>query len=113
MTEKLLEALLVLVVGLVVVFISLGLLAGMIWLIKAVDEKINALRIRLYSKKVETEPEEIHDELAAVISAAVFSIMKKPVIIRKIHFLDNRSGDAWAVTGRLNIMASRPIRKRK
>lgn len=113
MTEKLLEASLVLVAGMTGVFASLSLLAGMIWLIKAVDEKINTLRIRLYSKKVEVQPEEIHDELAAVISAAVFSTLKKPVIIRKIRFLDNRFEDAWAVTGRLNIMASRPIRKRK
>ena len=113
MIEKLIEALLVLVAGMSVVFVSLSALAGMIWFIKAADEKINALRIRWYSKKVAADPDEIHDELAAVISAAVFTVLRKPVIIRKIHFLDNRSGDAWAVTGRLNIMASRPIRKRK
>jgi Na+-transporting methylmalonyl-CoA/oxaloacetate decarboxylase gamma subunit len=113
MIEKLIEALLLLAAGLTVVFTALSALAGMIWLIKAVDEKINTLRILTYSKKTEVEPDEVNDELVAVISAAAFSVMKKPIVIRKIHFLDNRSGDAWAVTGRLNIMASRPIRKRK
>ena len=113
MQEKLFESLLLLFVGLTGVFISLSGLAAMIWLIKALDEKINTLRILTYSKKTGDDPDEVNDELVAVISAAAFSMMKKPVVIRKIHFLDHRSGDAWAVTGRLNIMASRPIRKRK
>ncbi|MBL7993865.1 OadG family protein [bacterium] len=113
MTEKLLEASLLLVAGMTAVFVSLSGLALMIWLIKSADEKVNALRIRWYAKKVEVKPEEVHDELAAVISAAVFTVLRKPVTIRKIRFLDNRGEDAWAVTGRLNIMASRPIRKRK
>ncbi len=113
MLEKLSESLLLLIVGIIGVFVSLSLLAAMIWLIKAADEKINALRILSDARKAEIQPEEIHDELIAVISAAAFSAIKKPVVIRKIRFLDNRSGDAWAVTGRLNVMASRPIRKRK
>lgn len=113
MIDRLLEALLVLGVGLAGVFTCLSGLAFMIWLIKSVDETINNLRIRLYSKKLEVQPDTIHDELVAVITAAVYSTFKKQVTIRKIRFLDNRSGDAWAVTGRLNIMASRPIRKRK
>lgn len=113
MTEKLFESLLLLVVGMTGVFISLSLLAVMIWMIKTADEKINLLRILSYAKKVEVQPDEINDELVAVISAAVFTTLKKPVVIRKIRFLDNRAGDAWAVTGRVNIMASRPIRKRK
>ena len=104
---------LLLLAGMAGVFVSLSGLAGMIWLIKAFDEKINTLRILTYSKKVEVQPDEVNDELVAVISAAAFNTLKKPIVIRKIHFLDNRSGDAWAVTGRLNIMASRPIRKRK
>ena len=113
MAEKLIESLLILLIGIVGVFISLSLLAVMIWLIKAADEKINLLRIVSYSKKAEVQPEEINDELVAVISAAVFTTLKKPVVIRKIRFLDNKAGDTWAVTGRVNVMASRPIRKRK
>jgi Na+-transporting methylmalonyl-CoA/oxaloacetate decarboxylase gamma subunit len=113
MAEKLIESLLILLIGIVGVFISLSLLAVMIWLIKTVDEKINFLRIVSYSKKAEVQPEEINDELVAVISATAFTTMKKPVVIRKIRFLDNKAGDAWAVTGRVNVMASRPIRKRK
>jgi sodium pump decarboxylase gamma subunit len=112
---NLLEAALLLVAGLTVTFTALGLLAGMIQVMNLLDERFNAFRIRRYSEKVETREveEEINDELVAVITAAVESTLKRPVVIRRIRLFGGVEDPAWAVTGRLNIMASHAISKRR
>ncbi|MBX7152104.1 hypothetical protein K1X84_10715 [bacterium] len=115
MVEKLLESVLLLFVGMGGVLISLSGFAAMIWLFKILDEKFNTYRIRHYSETLESTPseDEPNDELVAVITATAVAILKKPVVIRKIHFLNRSAGSSWAVTGRLNIMASHLISKRK
>ena len=115
MTDPILEAFLLLVVGMAAVFSALLLLAGMIRLLKWGDAQINAMRIRKYADKVETHQvdDEVNDEIVAVITAAVASTIRKPVVVRTIRFLDNGAEPAWAVTGRLNIMASHAITRRK
>ncbi len=55
------------------------------------------------SKKSE---EELSDELVAVITIAAHEIIKKPVVVKAIHFLDTPQDTAWAVHGRFNIMNS-------
>lgn len=115
MSERLLESFMLLVVGMGGVFASLLLLAGMIWLFKTFDERFNAWRIRTYAQKVEANPEDdgINDEVAAVIAAAATAAMKRPVVVRKVRFLTPVPETSWAVTGRVNIMASHLITKRK
>lgn len=115
MFEKLFESVLLLIVGMGGVLLSLSAFAVMIWLFKVLDEKFNAYRIRHYSETIEIKPaeDELNDELIAVIAAAATAVMKKPVVIKKIHFLNQAAGSSWAVTGRLNIMASHLISKRK
>lgn len=115
MYEQILESVLLLVVGMGGVFASLLLLAGIIWLFKFTDERFNAWRIRTYAQKVEANPEEdgINDEVAAVIAAAVTAALKRPVVIRRMRFLGPAPDASWAVTGRVNIMASHLISKRK
>lgn len=109
------ESLLLLVIGMAGVFSSLVVLAGMIWIIRKTDETINAWRIRNYSKKVEqhkVDPE-INDELIVVLAGAVEATIKKRAVIRRIRFIDRDFAPSWAVTGRINIMASHSIQKRK
>jgi sodium pump decarboxylase gamma subunit len=115
MSDQIVESVMLLVVGMSGVFVSLLLLAGMIWLFKFADERFNAWRIRTYARKVEANPDEegINDEVAAVIAAAVTAALKRPVVIRRMRFLGPVSDASWAVTGRLNIMASHLIPKRK
>jgi len=115
MEQNIIEAVLVLVVGMAVVFLALILLAGMIRMLEWTDRRINSLRIKKYAEKVETHKvdEEINDEIVAVLSAAVATALRKPVRIRKIRFLSGGPAQAWAVTGRLNIMASHAITRRK
>jgi sodium pump decarboxylase gamma subunit len=115
MTDPLIEAILLLVAGMAAVFSALLLLAGMIRLLEWADTRINMIRIRKYADKVETHQvdDEVNDEIVAVITAAVATTIRKPVVVRKIRFLASGAEPAWAVTGRLNVMASHAITKRK
>jgi len=113
--ERFVESLLLLVVGMAVTLTALSFLAGMIWVMKWADEKLNARKIRTYAQKVETRQvdDEMNDEIVAVIAAAASAAIRKRVTIKRITFLSPGPGQAWAVTGRLNIMASHAIAKRK
>lgn len=116
MEQRIVESLLLLVAGMTSVFTALLLLAGMIRLLEWTDRTLNTKRIKKYSEKVETHKvdDELNDEIVAVISAAVAAMLRPPVRIRRIRFLTDAASDpAWAVTGRLNIMASHAIAKRK
>lgn len=116
MGERLIESLLVLALGMTGVFSSLILLAAMIQVLKVVDERLNRRRIEQYAREIETKSagaEELNDEIVAVVTAAAVATLKKPVAIRRMRLFDSREAGAWAVTGRLNIMASHAIPKRK
>jgi hypothetical protein len=52
------------------------------------------------------DSQEISDELAVVISLAAHEIIKKPIKVKAIHFLDTPEDTAWAMNGRFNIMNS-------
>ena len=63
----------------------------------------------IFSKKKDSKKsgeEELSDELVAVITIAAHEIIKKPVVVKAIHFLDTPADTAWAVHGRFNIMNS-------
>lgn len=115
MIERLLEGLLLLAAGMTGVILSLLLLDWLIVGIRKADEAFNSWRIRTYTEKVAptlTE-DDVSDELAAVISAAVAATMKRPMVVRRIRLFDAHGGGAWSSTGRLNIMASHHIARRK
>jgi sodium pump decarboxylase gamma subunit len=113
--ENLYQSILLLVIGMSVTITVLASLAGLIWLLKAVDEKVNSRRIRTYAEKVETHKVDVdvNDEIVAVLAAAAAATLRRPVSIRRVRFLIPSAEPAWAVTGRLNIMASHAISRRK
>jgi Na+-transporting methylmalonyl-CoA/oxaloacetate decarboxylase gamma subunit len=114
--ENIIESLLLLVVGMSVTITVLGALAGLIWTLKFVDEKVNSRRIKTYADKVETHKVDVdmNDEVVAVLAAAASVMLKRPISIRRVRFLKPAADEAaWAVTGRLNIMASHAISRRK
>lgn len=113
MPEKLGESFLLLAVGMTGVFVSLLLLACMIWIFRVTDEWLNRKRIQKYSEQLESQHvlDDINDELVAVLSAAASSVIKKAIKVRRIHFLGDTDSTSWASTGRLNIMASHLIPK--
>jgi hypothetical protein len=48
-------------------------------------------------------------ELVAVLTAAAATSLKKRVVVRKFHYIDNASDTAWSQSGRLNILASHQV----
>lgn len=115
MLDRFLESAMLLIVGMGGVFAALLLMAGMIWMMRSSDEWLNAIRIKRYAKKVEEKPsdDEVNDEVIAVIAAATATALRRHVRVRKIRFLGAQAPGAWAVTGRLNVMASHQISKKK
>lgn len=116
MSEKLIEALLLMVVGMAGVFASLLLLAAMIFGFRWWDETSNARKIRKYATKLAEEPaqqDELNDELIAVLSAAVESTFGKGVVIRRIALFGKPGSNAWKSHGRQTIMSSHTINQRK
>lgn len=115
MLENLVESSLLLLAGVASVLTVLMLMAGLIWALKSSDEWINRLRIRRYAQQVETKQVEEHlnDEIVAVLAAAATTTLRSHVRVRRVRFLGAQEGDTWAVTGRLNVMASHQISKRK
>jgi len=114
--ENLLESFLLMVAGMAATLSVLGALAGLIWVLKTVDEKLNSRRIKTYADKVETHKVdvELNDEVVAVLAAVASVVLKRPISIRRVRFLKPATEEgAWAVTGRLNIMASHAISRRK
>jgi sodium pump decarboxylase gamma subunit len=115
MDTNLLGSAVLLMVGMIVTFVVLSLLAGMIWLFKTVDDFVNRRRITRYAEQVEAKKIEgdVNDEVVAVIAAAVATVMKSPVTIRRIRFLRSAGPATWSSSGRLSVMASHAISKRK
>lgn len=108
-----LEVVLLLLAGMGSVLVSLALLAGMISAIRFVDERLNLRRIRKYAERiVPSLPEDdVSDEVAAVIAAAVATTLRRKAVVRRIRVFS--AGGAWSSTGRLNIMASHHFGKRR
>jgi sodium pump decarboxylase gamma subunit len=108
------DALLVLLVGMAAVFACLSVLALLIWVVRSADETLNARKIRSYAATVPGLPEEeINDELVAVITAAAVAAVKRPLEIRRMRFLGPEGGRTWAATGRLNIMGSHAVQRKR
>ncbi len=115
MSEPLMQGVSLSVLALGIVVVTFVVLILAVRVIRWADERLNALRIAEYAQKVETHQiaDDVNDEIVAVITAAVAATLKRPVIVRKVRFLSTETEPAWAVTGRLNIMASHAIAKRK
>jgi sodium pump decarboxylase gamma subunit len=115
MVDPIIQSISLSVLALGIVLVTFVVLIVAVRVIRWADERLNALRIAEYAQKVESHQidDELNDEVIAVITAAVAATLKKPVLVRTIRFLSTDSEPAWAVTGRLNIMASHAIAKRK
>lgn len=55
----------------------------------------------------------LDEETVAVLAAAATVALKRPVSVRRVRFLAPGAEPTWAVMGRLNIMASHAIVRRK
>ena len=55
----------------------------------------------------------IDDETSVIITAAVSEALQKSIRVRRIQFLHGDGASAWSVTGRLGLMGSHLITRRK
>ena len=81
------------------VFLALGLLALLIFFLRALGER-SARR-----PSVVTEPD-FDPELLAVLAAAAYTAFGAPVRIHRVHVHPERSGLGWERAGRMDIMLS-------
>jgi hypothetical protein len=59
------------------------------------------------------DPTRVTEETVAVIAAAASVMLMRHVRVRRVRFLSAAPEPTWAVMGRLNIMASHAISRRK
>jgi Na+-transporting methylmalonyl-CoA/oxaloacetate decarboxylase gamma subunit len=111
--NNLLEALLVMIIGLSGVFLSLLFFYIIIFFLQKSDEKLNKYLVqkKLEPNIIDTNITQIKPEIVAAISAAVFETFHKKIVIKKIHFLDDDKSSQWATSGRINIMGSHNLKK--
>ena len=87
-------------VALTVVFSSLGLLALMLFALRAAYQRLGAPR---------PEPEELSPELLAVLVAAAHQALGGPVRVHRVHVHRGRGDEAWSRVGRMDIMVSHRV----
>ena len=65
------------------------------------------------ARQIPVEAGDDSEELIAVLTAAAHEMLHKQVVVRSFSFLSNDENHMWSVSGRINIMASHLIVKRK
>ncbi len=115
MYDRLVEAFIMLGVGLGAVFTVLSFFSFIIWFMKWIDSKFSKTPKVLPILKVQKEffETKTENELVAVITAAAIECFGSKIKVHKIHFLNNPSKQTgWANSGRVNVMASHSINKK-
>ena len=120
MWEKLIEALEVLVIGMGAIFASLIFFYLLIVVLKKADTmmaKSDAKKAQdksdadslLITEKSSEASNDITPELIAVISAAAYSIVRKPVRVKTISFLGNKDDSTWSQIGKIDVISSHNV----
>ncbi len=91
---------------LVVLFILLTIVAAKTGLLRVLDRRLN----REVRPPTQRGPDE---ETIAVIAAAAVMSLEGTVRVRRVRLFSGESGGAWTSVGRLNIMASHTLARRK
>jgi hypothetical protein len=81
------------------VFLALGLLAMLIFALRA-------LAVRSPRRKAAAAVPDLDPELLAVLAAAAYFAVGAPVRIHRVHVHSERSGLGWERAGRMDIMLS-------
>ena len=124
-SAALIESLWLALVGMGGVFASLALLAGLFAGLSALDRWLTRWRTRRAALPAAVPPapalpgaaeagvEQEEEELVAVLAAAASVALRRRVKVRSVQRVAPGSGNAWAAAGRLSIMASHAIDRRK
>ncbi len=100
------EALKVFVFAFATVFVGMGLLTGVLFAMR--------LAGKLHAARKPPEPVvEIEPELMAVLAAAAYEALGKPVMIHKAHIHRERATELWSRAGRMDIMVSHRVEPKR
>jgi Na+-transporting methylmalonyl-CoA/oxaloacetate decarboxylase gamma subunit len=114
MWDKLSESLVVMLVGISAVFASLFFFYIIIMILQFIDNKLNSIRVQKKLTPLINEEKndlKLSPEIVAVISAAVYEVIKKPIVVKKIKYL-SQTETSWSETGRMIVMGSHNIIKK-
>ncbi|MBK6846323.1 MAG: OadG family protein [Proteobacteria bacterium] len=121
-TDALIESMWLLLVGMGGVFAALLLFAGLFATLSALDRRLTRWRARRAAEPAAAanpgaqlggdEPREA-EELVAVLAAAASVALRRRVRVRTVQRLAPGTGNPWATAGRLTIMASHAMDRRK
>jgi hypothetical protein len=100
---------LVLGIFLVLGLVLLVLVAAKTGLLRILDQRLNTPR----PATPRHESGEITEEVIAVLTAAAAAMLDDAVRVRRVRMFTGESGNAWTSVGRLNIMASHSLARRK
>lgn len=125
-TDALIESFWLLLVGMGGVFAALLLLAAVFAALSALDRRLTRWRVRRAAARAAAakpaerfgareQPEEADDDeaLIVVLAAAASVALQRRVAVRAVQLLGPSTSNPWASAGRLTIMASRTISRRK
>ncbi|MBK8479936.1 MAG: OadG family protein [Proteobacteria bacterium] len=124
-TDALIESFWLLLVGMGGVFAALLLLATVFAALSALDRRLTRWRTRRAAELAAAanpaahlgdreQPEDEEEEALIVVLAAAASVaLQRRVTVRAVQLLGPSASNPWASAGRLTIMASRAINRRK
>ena len=92
------------VVAFAMVFLALGILAAVMFLLRAIA----------YRRAEKTAPLATEDspELLAILTAAARSALGRPIRIHHVHIHQEAKGEVWTRAGRLDVMFSHRLGRR-
>ena len=100
------EALRVFAFAFATVFVGMGILTGVLF----------AMRLAGQLRAARKPPEpvvELAPELMAVLAAAAYEALGKPVMIHKAHIHRERATELWSRAGRMDIMVSHRVEPKR
>lgn len=87
------------------VFAALGLLAALLFTLRA-------LAVRSARRKPASVGDAFDPELLAVLAAGAYTALGAPVRIHRVHVHGEAGGQAWERAGRMDIMVSHRVGKK-
>lgn len=112
MEESLIVGVRLTVVGMIVVFMGLGILVILLSLFQRIDQWMSQPKTE-DTPSTTVSPGALTPELVAALSAAAVMALGKPVRIHRIRYHPDgpRYGTEWARQGRLTVMGSHTVRR--
>jgi len=87
--------------ALAIVFTGLGLMAAVLFLLRAAYQRLQSVAA--------TADDGVDPEVLAVLSAAAHAALGGPVRVHRVHVHRERGGEAWSAVGRMDIMVSHRV----